>query len=65
MLRPRRVYASEGFYQLVIFDVRLPGVAQSLHRQRAAFGEYGDVESLDQDHFVLIVYPGSARRSVA
>jgi hypothetical protein len=45
---------------LVIFDVRIPGVAASLHRDRAAWGERSDIEALDEDHYVLLVRPGGA-----
>jgi hypothetical protein len=45
---------------LAIFDVRVPGTAARLHRERAAWAENGDIEALDQNHYVLIVRPGVA-----
>lgn len=47
---------------LIVFDVRLPGAAEALHGQRAAWQEDSDLEALDKDHFVLVVRPGGARR---
>lgn len=46
--------------ELVVFDVRSPGVAACLHRERAAWGECGDIEALDENHYVLLVRPGGA-----
>jgi hypothetical protein len=43
-----------------LFDLRIPGTADRLHRERAAWQEWGDLEALDEDHFVLIVRPGGA-----
>ena len=51
---------SEGI--AVVYDVRLPGVAERFHHDRLAWGEAADVEMLDLDHPVLIVRPGGARR---
>ena len=47
---------------LTLFDLRIPGVVERLHRERAAWQERSDIEALDQNHFVLIVQPGGARR---
>jgi len=61
-------FALESLYRntpeciLVLFDVRIPGVGERLHRERATWTERGDIEALDQDHFVLIIRPGGARR---
>ncbi|HZY66787.1 MAG TPA: hypothetical protein VFE21_13035 [Rubrobacteraceae bacterium] len=46
---------------LMLFDIRLPGMAERLHRERAAWREYGDIEALDENHFVLIVRLGGAQ----
>jgi hypothetical protein len=46
----------------VLFDLRIPGVAERLHRERAVWQEDAEIEALDQDHFVLMVRPGGARR---
>ncbi len=50
---------------MVLFDLRIPGVAERLHRERAAWQERGDIEALDQNHFVLIVRPGTPVREAA
>ena len=49
-------------FTLIVFDLRIPGAAERFHRERRAWAEAGDVEMLDEDHPVLIVQPGSARR---
>ena len=58
-------YTKVPEYILVIFDIRIPGVADRLHRERAAWQEQSDIEALDKDHFMLIVRPGGARRPAA
>ena len=62
MDRARQLYPNSSEYLVVLFDLRLPGTAERLHRERAAWQEHSEVETLDQDHFVLIVRPGGARR---
>jgi hypothetical protein len=62
MLTPRRAYRKGAEFTLIIFDVRIPGAAERFHRERWAWAEVGDVEMLDEDHPVLIVQSGSARR---
>jgi hypothetical protein len=62
MLTPRQGYPISQEFTLVVFDLRIPGAAERFHRQRRAWAEAGDVEMLDEDHPVLIVQPGSARR---
>ena len=47
---------------LIMFDVRIPRIANRLHRLRAIFQEYSDIEAVDQDHYLLIIRPGAARR---
>jgi hypothetical protein len=59
------VYPSSEAYELAIFDLRIPGTAKRLHRERAAWQECGDLEALDEDHFLLIARPGGARRLAA
>ena len=60
--------APEPFYPTVktdiwvLFDLRDERAVQSLHLQRAALAELGDLEALDEDHIVLIALPGGARR---
>jgi hypothetical protein len=38
-----------------VFDLRLAGAAAALHRQRARWTEYSDLEALDEDQFALVV----------
>lgn len=45
-----------------VFDVRIPHAAKRLYSERAAWGEFGDIEALDKGHFVLVMWPGGARR---
>ena len=42
------------------FDVRIPGTAAKLHRERVAWAEHGDIEAIDQNHYVLLFRPGGA-----
>lgn len=46
----------------IAFDVRIPGTAARLHRERAAGAENGDIKALDHNHYVLVVRPGVAHR---
>jgi hypothetical protein len=55
-------YATRETEVIVLFDLRIPGVAERLHRERAAWQEQSTVEALDEQHFVLIIRPGGARR---
>jgi hypothetical protein len=62
MLTPHRAYRKDAEFTLIVFNLRIPGAAERFHRERRAWAEAGDVEMLDEDHPVLIVQPGSARR---
>ena len=62
---PRGLYPDEPEYCLTIFDVRIPGTAERLHREREGWGDDADIEALDQDHYALVVKPGGARRLVS
>jgi hypothetical protein len=62
MLAPKRAYRNSGESTLVIFDLRIPGSAERLHRERAAWREHADIEMLNLDHAVLIVWPGATGR---
>jgi hypothetical protein len=55
-------YSNSAEFTLEVFDLRIPVAAESFQRERRAWAEAGDVEMLDEDHPVLIVQPGSARR---
>ena len=57
-----RAYRNRAEFTLVLFDLRIPGAAESFQRERWAWAEAENVEMLDEDHPVLIVQPGSARR---
>jgi hypothetical protein len=45
---------------VVVFDLREPHGAAELHRQRAAWAAYSDIEALDEHHFVLLIRQGGA-----
>ena len=62
MLTPCKPSRNTAELTLIIFDVRIPGAAERFHRERRAWAKAGDVEMLDENHPVLIVKPGSARR---
>jgi hypothetical protein len=64
-LAPKEIYPSSDPYDVVLFDVRIPDVAERLQSERAAWKESGDIEALDEDHFVLIVRPGGVKRWAA
>ena len=49
-----------GSHELIVYDLRIPGSAERLHRERAAWAEHGDIEALDENHCVLIGRPGAA-----
>lgn len=49
----------------ILFDLRLPGSAERIHRERALWQERSDIEALDKDHFILVIRPGGADRGVA
>jgi hypothetical protein len=59
---PKTLYPSSSNYLLVLFDLRLPGTGHRLDRERAAWQAQSDTEALDENHFVLLVRPGGARR---
>jgi hypothetical protein len=69
-MRPRRIriltsrgaYRNRAEFTLIVFDLRIPGAAERFHRERWAWAEAGNVEMLDENHPVLLVKPGSARR---
>jgi hypothetical protein len=54
------LYPSDPEFLLMVFDLREPDGAASLHRQRDALASYSDIEVLDEDHLALIVRPGWA-----
>lgn len=62
MLTPHKACCKGAEFTLIVFDLRIPGAAERFYRERWAWAEAGDVEMLDEDHPVLIIQPGSARR---
>ena len=42
----------------VLLDVRIPDAAKRLRRERWIWKENADIESVEEDHFVLIIRPG-------
>jgi hypothetical protein len=46
----------------VLFDLRIPGVAERLRRERAAWQEQSEIEVHDKNHLILIMYAGIVRR---
>jgi hypothetical protein len=54
---PSKIIPLSEPYELVLFDLRDRDACKSLHRQRAAWQECGDIEALDEDHFILVVHP--------
>ena len=57
---PQRLYINHPECLVVVFDLREPGGPSELHKQRAAWAEYADIEALDEHHFVLLIGPGWA-----
>ena len=49
---------------LVVFDLRVPGTGSGMRREVHAWKPCVSIERLDQNHAVLIVRPGGARRLV-
>lgn len=59
MIAPRdEFYSRPETEARIAFDLRIPGTAARLHRERAAWADNGDIEALDQNHYVLTVRPG-------
>ena len=59
---PETLYPSSSQCIIVLFDLRLPGTAGCLDRERAAWQAQCDTETLDENHVVLLARPGGARR---
>jgi hypothetical protein len=56
-LAPHRLYLNHPKCLVVVFDLREPGGPSELHKQRAAWAEYADIEALDEHHFALLIRP--------
>jgi hypothetical protein len=55
-------YPKELQSMWVLFDLRIPGVAERLRRERAAWQEQSEIEVHDKNHLILIMYAGIVRR---
>lgn len=62
MDRAKQLCPSSSQCMVVLFDLRLPGVADRLHRERATWQGQSDIEALDENVSALIVKAGGARR---
>jgi hypothetical protein len=49
----------------ILFDLRIPGSAERIHRERALWRGRSDIEALDEDHFILVIRPDAADRGMA
>lgn len=49
-------------YELVVFDVRVPGAVERLLSERVAWRGDATVELLGPDHAALIIHAGGAAR---
>lgn len=61
-LAPNPEYHSPA-YRLSIFDVRVPGGGEELHRSRAIWQGLSDIEAIDEDHYVLSVRADDAAKA--
>ena len=52
------LYLDDSESLLVVFDLSVPGGADALDRQRAAWSDRCDVEVLDECHRALVIRPG-------
>jgi hypothetical protein len=56
------LYPDRSSYKLSICDIRSPGAAERLHRERAAWQEQSEIKATTKDHFLFVVYAGGAQR---
>jgi hypothetical protein len=49
---------SEHSGLMLLFRIDVPEQAEAVQGFRAAFAAQADIEPIDEDHFVLHVYPG-------
>jgi hypothetical protein len=59
---PKSLYPSSSQCIIVLLDLRLPSTADRMDRECAAWQAQSYIEALDENHFVLLVRPGGARR---
>jgi hypothetical protein len=56
MFAPKREFYSRGETDVrILFDLRIAGSAERLHRERSVWQVRSDIEAVDEDHFVLII----------
>jgi hypothetical protein len=66
MVAPDYEFCPEGETEVrILFDLRISGTAERMHRERAVWQEQSDIEALDMDHFILIIRPSVAVREAA
>jgi hypothetical protein len=62
MIAPESSYQTGSPELWVIFDVRDERAVENLHLLRGVLQEFSDLEFIDEEHAVLIAWPGGARR---
>lgn len=66
MVAPDCEFYPEGETEVrILFDLRIPGSTERIHRERAAWQEHSEIEALDSDHFVLTIRAGWCIRLAA
>jgi len=59
------LYRKTPRYIIVLFDLRDPEAVELLHRERATWQEFSDIQALSEDCFALILRLGGAQRLAA
>jgi hypothetical protein len=59
------LYLTGGTEVRIFFDLRIPGSAERMHRERAVWQEQSDIEALDMNNVILIIRPGVAVQGAA
>jgi hypothetical protein len=63
MVAPEELYSTSRTDIWVLFYLRDRSAVKSLHLQGGVLQEFGNLASIDEDHyFLLIARPGGARR---
>lgn len=57
----QQTHHSSGSSISIVFDISNPTLAELLHRLRGIVQEHGDIEAIDEDHFLLIIRPAYKR----
>ena len=53
-------HSEKNSSMISIYDLRVSGAGSRLQNERAAWGDCGEIERLDLDHYILLVFPGGA-----